>query len=401
MSTVKNYIMSLRSVNLFFADGTFRAIPVENPMYNDLKDLLLAHDYQGAANLADIAGNLQAHSSGKFYVNNGLIVIGKDTLPDALSKRIIQFADNGLDFDPLLAFWHNVKKNPSSESVRDLWAFLEHNDIPITVDGCFVGYKRVKENFESVTAGVWEKVEGSDDWSFNPNICYDHTPGKEVEMPREHVNADRNATCSSGLHVANYGYANDFYSGGNGKLVEIKVNPKDVVSCPIDYDNAKLRACKYEVVRECVGQRVNEPLYTEDASYNDEDDSDILPTSVVPDEIEAPVVPDDLFVEESDVNEATALEDKMEFVGELHPGSNGRLGIPAVMVKCLELEPGEVAYVKIMKNSMEITSANMSCNTAYKAYTVDKHYGLRVGRCLTRNYKMHNYDNTMIILYAC
>ncbi len=44
----------------------------------------------------------------------------------------------------------------------------------------------------------------------------------------------------------------------------LKVNPKDVVSIPSDYDNAKGRTCRYEVIGE---------LEREDHFYDDEEPS--------------------------------------------------------------------------------------------------------------------------------
>jgi hypothetical protein len=102
--------------------------------------------------------------------------------------------------------------------------------LPITDDGYFLAYKRVNRNYTDCHSGT-----------------FDNHVGKVVEMPREKVNANRNETCSAGLHVCSHSYLSH-YSGD--RIVVVKINPKDVVSVPVDYNNAKMRVCRYEVVSE-------------------------------------------------------------------------------------------------------------------------------------------------------
>jgi hypothetical protein len=64
-------------------------------------------------------------------------------------------------------------------------------------------------------------------------------------MPRAEVDNNRSVCCSSGLHIANWNYAQD-YSGD--VLVMVKTNPCHVVSVPSSYSNQKMRVCQYEVL---------------------------------------------------------------------------------------------------------------------------------------------------------
>lgn len=66
-------------------------------------------------------------------------------------------------------------------------------------------------------------------------------------MERSLVDDNPNNTCSSGLHVASFKYAEDF---GSGRLVLCEVDPRDVVSVPVDYNSQKMRTCKYKVIGE-------------------------------------------------------------------------------------------------------------------------------------------------------
>jgi hypothetical protein len=88
-------------------------------------------------------------------------------------------------------------------------------------------------------------------------------------MARDLVDDNPNNTCSAGLHVACFDYAKGFGS----RLVEVKVNPRDVVCVPTDYNGTKMRTCRFEVVAECVKMRTEE-LYghdkTEISEYDEE-----------------------------------------------------------------------------------------------------------------------------------
>lgn len=65
-------------------------------------------------------------------------------------------------------------------------------------------------------------------------------------MRREDVDPDRNKCCSRGLHVASWEYAATYMGE---VLIEVQVNPKDVVAVPLDYNFGKMRTCRYRVVR--------------------------------------------------------------------------------------------------------------------------------------------------------
>jgi hypothetical protein len=176
----------------------------------------------------DIASKIKKHVSGLFSVADGLVYIGTDPLPETLSKRIIKFAEEGFDFDPLLKFWENCKQNPDPVARKDLYGFLEHNGIPITSDGCFVGYRAIQN-----------------DWKDKYTKSIDNSVGQVVSIPRSECDPDPNVTCSKGLHIAAYDYARYSYGCGDDCLIECKVNPIDVVAVPKDYNGQKMRCCKY------------------------------------------------------------------------------------------------------------------------------------------------------------
>jgi hypothetical protein len=151
-------------------------------------------------------------------------------LHSTLATRMVSMLQEGFSVEPMANFMENLYANPSKRSVDELYGFLEKNNLPITPDGHFLAYKRVRENYLDCHSGTM-----------------DNSIGKVVEMERNEVDDDRDRTCSSGLHFCSHSYLGHF---GGDRVVIVKINPADVVSIPSDYNDAKGRACRYEVVGE-------------------------------------------------------------------------------------------------------------------------------------------------------
>lgn len=228
MSKYISHIMSGNTLTVIFADSDPVTVPREDPAYDKVVELIRGGEYNKVAEALE-APHYDEEFDG-FHILGNEVLIDGETLPAALSERIIHLVQYELDVQPLINFWHNVKENKNPESKKDLYGFLEANHYPITEDGCFVGYRSVRNDFKDHYSGK-----------------FDNSPGQVVEMERNKVDPNRNNTCSSGLHIAAYPYASTFCGGDT--IVEVKVNPKDVVTVPTDYDAQKMRCCKFEVVR--------------------------------------------------------------------------------------------------------------------------------------------------------
>lgn len=179
-----------------------------------------------------VKGDVKIQDGGLFY--QGI------ELRSGLVDRIIDSMNKGEDFEFYLPFLENLLENPSPKAVQRLFDFLVANDIEITEDGHFIGWKIVRENYFDCHSG-----------------SFDNSPGKVVKMPRSRVNDDDTQTCSAGLHVCSKGYIGHF-GGRNSKVVSVKVHPRDVVSIPVDYNDAKMRACQYEVIADVTERFVND-----------------------------------------------------------------------------------------------------------------------------------------------
>jgi hypothetical protein len=143
---------------------------------------------------------------------------------------MIAMLQEGFPIEPMVAFMENLYSNPSKRAVTELYGFLEKNNLPITPDGHFLAYKKVRHNFLDVHSGTM-----------------DNSPGTIVEMERNQVDDNKDQTCSTGLHFCGMSYLSCF---GGERTVIVKINPRDVVSIPSDYNEAKGRACRYEVIGE-------------------------------------------------------------------------------------------------------------------------------------------------------
>jgi hypothetical protein len=132
----------------------------------------------------------------------------------------------------MVNFMHNLMKNPSKRSVDELYGFLEKNNLPLTPDGHFLAYKKVRRDFKDIHSGTM-----------------DNSPGTIVEMERNQVDDNKDQTCSTGLHFCGLSYL-DHFGGSDSRVVIVKIDPADVVSIPSDYNGAKGRACRYEVIGE-------------------------------------------------------------------------------------------------------------------------------------------------------
>jgi hypothetical protein len=154
----------------------------------------------------------------------------------------------GFPIEPMVNFMENLYANPSKRAIDELYGFLEKSNLPITPDGHFLAYKKVRQNYFDVHSGTM-----------------DNSVGKIVEMARNEVDDDKDRTCSAGLHFCSLGYLGHF---GGEKIMIVKINPADVVSIPSDYNDTKGRACRYEVIGELNKEEAPEDAFTAPVQTN-------------------------------------------------------------------------------------------------------------------------------------
>lgn len=190
-------------------------------------------DWDLVLELTDVAQTVidWAGDSGITVVGGCVQFDGRD-VHNSVTTRILDGMSEGEDVSPFVNFLGNLMANPSNRAQKELYLFLEQSEMPITEDGHFLAYKSVNENYMDRHSGTFLNKVGS--------VC---------SMERGDVCDVRDQTCSHGLHFCSLPYLRAFWGFGGHTMI-LKINPKDVVSIPSDYDNAKGRTCRYEVIGE-------------------------------------------------------------------------------------------------------------------------------------------------------
>lgn len=210
----------------------------DNLLFEEAKTILKSKDEEKIKTMfLDIKEKLEKFTNQIFTVENEQLFLKNDTtpIPELLAEKLLQLENQKEDFMPLIRFWKKLKRNPSQDSVNQLYGFLVHNNIPITETGDIVTEKGVSQ----LTGGLPEELV--DDHSGT----VDNSIGSEVTIARDKVDPDPERTCSSGLHVGAPDFVRNHWN--SSIIVQCVVNPKDVVAVPVDYKNTKMRVCRYIV----------------------------------------------------------------------------------------------------------------------------------------------------------
>lgn len=216
----------------------------------------------GKEDLRDVAERIKVTSHGQVLFD------GKE-IHGAISDTVLAYYRQGhRDFLPLIRFLDRVLKNPSEHSRENLYEWMKHLSFEIDDDGMIRAYKAVRiiEDWATIFVTEEEGEEPEEQWLTTRSLvskthgrgrvngeevhgALANDPGNVVEMDRSEVEWNPAVSCSRGLHVGTVSYAKGF-RGGADALIEVKINPVDVISVPTDAYAEKMRVCKYEVVRE-------------------------------------------------------------------------------------------------------------------------------------------------------
>lgn len=245
-------------------NGTVYTVDTDHSNYQNILQTVRDQDWTKFLDLVDLSRKVRdyVHNS-NVEIKDGMILFDGEIVHNTLTKRVINFMQQDLPFKPLLNFLCNLMDNPSKRAVDELYDFLDVGELPITEDGHFLAFKNVRGNYMDIHSGTFRNMVG--------DVC---------EMKRNQVDEDKDRTCSYGLHFCSIAYLPHFSDSNGGKTMIVKINPKDVVAIPADYNNTKGRTCRYEVVgeytenwREKLGRNESgwdAPLYSSDGGeYED------------------------------------------------------------------------------------------------------------------------------------
>jgi hypothetical protein len=240
----KAYIIKDDSI-MVFCNGVPLLFGKNHPNFNKVKKGLDSLSEGEITTLHNIKQSIQTFANGKIKLIDGEFYFDKEKVNNSLTKRIIKMMNDEFDVEPMIKFLTNLLTNPSKRAIDELYLFLEQNNLPITSDGYFLAYKKVTSDFKDIYTN-----------------SIDNSIGSKPKMKRSFVEDDRETTCSTGLHFASLEYLPNYGTSNKSdyKVIVIKINPRDVVSIPKDYNNAKGRCCQYEVLMEHIGGQTVDTL---------------------------------------------------------------------------------------------------------------------------------------------
>lgn len=228
-----------RSTITVFLDNQINTVDSSHPNFAPLgEELRKPSDERDMARIRALA-TVRTMFEAKIIGNVGITEDGTITYKDQpvtnyMTRRMIQILSEGYDITPWANFMENVMSNPAEYAHHELYEWMEKADMPITEDGYFIAFKKVRSNYTDCHTGR-----------------FDNSVGTVLEMDRELCDPDRSNHCSTGFHFCSAGYLSSF---GGQRVMILKINPRDVTSIPDDYSFTKGRTCRYEVIGELSDQ---------------------------------------------------------------------------------------------------------------------------------------------------
>lgn len=231
------YLLQGRNIILVI-DGKSHTISRDTHVaYMKIVDALKAQDWDTLRDLVEPKRVMVNFGKGYVSIEGDKVMWKGKEFHNALTTRMLEMFQDGFPIDPMVRFMENLMQNPSKRSVDQVYGFLEKNKLPITEDGYFLAYKKVRKDYRDIHSGTISNHIGA-----------------VVEMDRNLVDDNPDSHCSVGLHFCSESYLSYFGSPSDPVMV-LKINPADVVSIPTDYDGAKGRCSKYEVVAQVNGDQ--------------------------------------------------------------------------------------------------------------------------------------------------
>lgn len=267
------YIMAKDAITVM-VNGTATTVREGQANFVALRDAIRAREWDRVPDLATPAKAIETFATGRVTVNNGEVLLDGEVIHNAVARRILDMVSEGFDADPLMRFLERLMQNPSRTAVSELYLWLEGTELPITEDGCFMAYKKVNDSYRDFYSG--QVLNKPAELFTDEDRVYIKKPRGSVttevvdgvttlSMPRNAVDDNRDRTCSQGLHFCSLSYLPAYY-GGSGRVLLVKIDPADVVSIPSDYDNAKGRTWRYQIVGEHTAGEQTEAYNTSVAS---------------------------------------------------------------------------------------------------------------------------------------
>lgn len=377
MSEKLAYNLSENSITVFW-DGKPYTVRNDNANFAQLRRALLEARYDDVGELLDIKSAVEDFVEGSVEVKNEVVYYNGHRLHGVVVDKLLDMLRAGMkDSTPLTNYIGNLLRNPSSNSVEELYTFLGYRSLPITPEGKVLGYKGVQKDFWSSTGNADTIVLQGETNSRHQIL---NEVGATVEVQRRCVDDNKDRHCSHGLHIGSYDYA-EGWAGSDGRLLLVEFDPQDAVSVPTDCSFQKLRVSKYTVVADLTDSRVelnkivyqpNKPIYGSDSDdgecegscddcecdYGDEDYGESVPDDYQDLDYEDEVTDEDI----------SRLELRNYIENKLDDGQEPSLNLIASLKVCRD-EGWRCKDVAVIVQDLGFT-LNESDDVALSAWTV-------------------------------
>jgi hypothetical protein len=254
-----SYILSTHNLTIVINSKVF-VVAKTHSEWNKIMEALREKNEEKLIFLISPPTAIVEYTNGRITIKNRKLYYknyaGSDyEISNYISQKILEFYDNKFPVDPMIRFIERLMLNTSKRAIDGLYQFLEHKNLPITPDGTFLAYKGISNDNYSKTSGKLRLLKGKTLQDGEKYRIFNGI-GEEIEADRNEICDDPNVHCSGGLHVGSMKYALEF-AGGDGKVVILEVDPKNVVCVPNDAQCQKLRVCKYKVLADYSGPLPN------------------------------------------------------------------------------------------------------------------------------------------------
>ena len=187
------YIMTGSGLIQAAHNGRIVSIAKDHPKYDTLLTALRSRDEQTFLKYASVTLSVAAYMCGHVEIITGVVYYKGMPIYDVIADRILSMMRANVPHEPMVLFLNNIMNNPNPHSRKQLLYFLENNDLPITTDGYFLGWKAITK-----------------DWKDKHTGQIDNSIGAAPEMKREDGDTNYEEECGHGYHVGSLSYVRGF-----------------------------------------------------------------------------------------------------------------------------------------------------------------------------------------------
>lgn len=260
---IRAFIMTPNSIVLTLVDGTVETVPSTHPHYDAIVASVRADGYEAEVEgLISIKHMVINAGAGRVEIRDGVVFFdGKELEHDVLTDFMVKMVQDGFDIGPFANFLVRLQANPSFNSRRGLFAFMQANGLTVDPEGYILAYKGVNDDYTDCHTG---KIDNRIGAVIPP-------------MDRSQIDDNPDNHCSFGYHAGGHAYVCGF---GVRKML-VKVDPANVVCVPNDANAGKMRVTVYEVIGEVDREHfqkpfLDRPVYSdgyEEETFEDEDET--------------------------------------------------------------------------------------------------------------------------------